>query len=27
VPEGKIELDAQINLRARRPLKMVLTRR
>jgi cytochrome P450 len=27
VPEGKIELDAQINLRARRPLRMVLTRR
>jgi cytochrome P450 len=27
VPEGNIELDAQINLRARRPLKMLLARR
>ena len=27
VPEGTVELEAQINLRARRPLRMMLTRR
>jgi len=27
VPDGKVELEAQINLRARRPLKMMLARR
>ena len=27
VPEGEVELEAQINLRARRPLRMMLARR